>query len=261
MRTIIVSLVLVLLPATALAYPSSVVFSPNGEVKPIGTVGLLAYGAINVAPKVTPASSWFAIQAGLLPQWKYGASGVSFGGLEAGCDIITPFDTSKGAIVKPVLNVKLGAVTEGLYAPSISFGLMEMSPSHESMDFTYVAVTKTVRLSPDAKSYGRLTLGYGVNAGSRAQFNGTLPFRNTRSALMAAYETPLIAGRLGFAVDYLGGTSEISDTYVGAILNITNTTALAAGAFFANDRTNAPDDGVFFALAETFDVAKLTEKP
>jgi hypothetical protein len=260
MRTIIVTSLLLLLPATALAYPSSVVFSPNGEVKPLGTVGLLAYGAINVAPKVAPGPSWFAIQGGLLPQWKYGASGLSFGGLEAGGDIITPFDTSQGAIVKPVLNVKLGAVTEGIHTPSVSVGLMEVSLSHASMDFTYVALTKTLRGAPDARSYGRLTLGYGFNAGSRAQFNGTPPFRNTRSALMAAYETPLIAGRLGFVLDYLGGTSEISDTYVGAILNITNTTALAAGAFMANDRANAPNDGAFFTLAETFDVSKLTEK-
>jgi hypothetical protein len=260
MRTTIVSLLLLLLPATALAYPSSVVFSPNGEVKPLGTVGLLAYGAINVAPKVAPGSSWFGIQGGLLPQWKYGSSAVSFGGLEVGGDIITPFDTNQNAIVKPVLNVKLGAVTEGIHTPSVSVGLMEVSPSHASMDFTYVAVTKTLRGAPDARAYGRLTLGYGVNAGSRAQFSGTPPLRNTRSALMAAYETPLVAGRLGLVLDYLGGTSEISGTYVGAILNITNRTALAAGAFIANDRTNAPNDGAFFALAETFDVSTLTEK-
>jgi hypothetical protein len=260
MRTIIVSLVLLLLPATALAYPSSVVFSPNGEVKPMGSIGLLAYGAINTAPKVTPGSSWFAIQGGLLPQWKYGESGLSFGGLEAGCDVITPYDTSHDSFVKPVLNVKLGVVTEGIHTPSVSPGLMEVSPSHASMSFTYVALTKTLRLSPDARSYGRLTLGYGVNAGSRAQFNGTPPFRNTRSALMAAYETPLINGRFGLVLDYLGGTSEISDTYVGAVLNITSTTALAAGAFIANDRTNAPNDGAFFSLAETFDITKLAEK-
>ena len=77
---------------------------------------------------------------------------------------------------------------------------------------------------------------------------------------MAAYETPLIAGRLGFMVDHLGGTSEISDTYLGAILNITNATALGAGAFFANDRANSPSDGLFFDLIETFDLAKITEK-
>lgn len=227
----------------------------------MGTVGLLAYGATNFAPRVTPGSSWFGIQGGLLPQWKYGESGVSFGGLEVGLDVITPFDTSQGAIVKAVLNLKAGAITEGIYTPSVSFGLMEIAPTHDSMNFTYVAATKTLRAAPDATSYGRLTLGYGFNAGARSQFNGTFPFHNTRSALMAAYESPLVAGRLGFVLDYLGGASEISDTYVGVVLNVTSTTALGAGAFFANDRASSPNDGAFFVLTETFDVSALAAKP
>jgi hypothetical protein len=256
----LILLFLLLLPATALAYPSSIVFSPNGEAKPMGTIGLLAYGAINAAPKVTPGSSWFGIQGGLLPQWKYGESGLSFGGLEVGFDVITPFETSTNTIVKPVLNFKLGAITEGTYTPSVSVGLMEVAPSHDSMDFNFIAATKTLRASSAATSYGRLTLGYGLSAGNRSQFNGTFPFHNTRIALMAAYETPLIANRLGFMIDYLGGASEISDTYVGAVLNITNTIALGAGAFIANDRSGSPNDGVFFDLTETFEVTKLAEK-
>jgi hypothetical protein len=251
-------LVLVLLPATALAYPSSVVFSPNGEAKPLGTVGLVAYGAMSVAPKAAPSASWFCIEAGLLPQWRYGKSGVSFGGLEVGFDIITPLDTSQGAIVKPVLNIKLGAITEGVRTPSISVGLMEVSPSHASMDFTYVAATKTLRVAPNATSYGRVTAGYGVSVGDRSEFNGSFPFQNTRRALLAAYETPLIVGRLGFMLDYLGGTSEISGTYVGAIFNITSTAAVGAGAFLANDRARSPNDGAFFYLMETFDVTRLS---
>jgi hypothetical protein len=256
---LVISLML-FLPGAALGYPSSIVFSPNGECKPLGTIGLLAYGAVNVEPTVTAGSSWFGIQAGLLPQWKYGDSGISFGGLEAGFDIITPFATSSGIIVKPVLNVKVGPITEGTYTPSVSVGVMEISPSHASMDFVYVSATKTLRASPDATSFGRITLGYGVSTGDRSQFNGTFPFHDTRSALMAAYESPLIRGRLGFVVDYLGGTSEISDTYVGAVLNITSTTAMGAGAFLANDRSGTPNDGAFFDLVETFDVTKLTER-
>jgi len=259
-RIFVLSSALLFVPVAAFAYPSSVVFSPNGEAKPLGTVGLLAYGAVNLSPKVTPGSSWFGIQGGIFPQWKYGDSGVSFGGLEVGFDVITPFDTSNGAIVKPVLNVKLGVITEGIYTPSVSVGVMEISPALASMDFTYVAATKTLRASPDATSYGRVTVGYGLNAGNRGQFNGTFPFKDTRSALMLAYETPLIAGRVGFMVDYLGGSSEISDTYVGAILNISDTAALGAGAFIANDRANSPNDGMFFDLMYTFDVTKLAEK-
>jgi hypothetical protein len=259
-RTVIVSSIALIPSPRALGYPSSIVFSPNGEAKPLGTIGLLAYGAANLAPKITPGSSWFGMQAGLLPQWKYGDSGVSFGGLEVGADLITPFDTSQGAIVKAVLNVKLGAITESVVTPSLSVGLMEVAPSHASMDFAYIAATKTLRAAPGATSYGRLTLGYGFNAGDRAQFNGTFPFHDTRSALMAAYETPLIAGRVGLVLDYLGGTGEISDTYVGAVLNITNTTVFGVGAFVANDRAGSPNDGAFFYLAETFDVMKLSER-
>ena len=73
-ESLIIWLSFLLLPATALTYPSSVVFSPNGEAKTLGTVGLLAYGAVNASPKVTPSSSWFGVEAGLLPQWKYGES-------------------------------------------------------------------------------------------------------------------------------------------------------------------------------------------
>jgi hypothetical protein len=255
---LVISLLL-LVPSVALGYPSSIVFSPNGECKALGTVGLLGYGAINVEPTVAPGSSWFGIQAGLLPQWKYGESGFSFGGLEAGVDFITPFATANRLIVKPVLNVKLGAITEGTYTPSASIGVMEIAPSHASMDFVYVSATKTVRAAPDATSFGRITLAYGVSTGDRSQFNGTFPFHNTRSSLMVAYESPLVRGRLGLVVDYLGGTSEISDTYVGAVLNITSTTALGAGAFFANDRSGSPNDGAFFDLVETFDVTKLTQ--
>jgi hypothetical protein len=61
-------------------------------------------------------------------------------------------------------------------------------------------------------------------------------------------------------IDYFGRARESSDTYVGAVLNITNTTAFGAGAFIANDRSNSPNDGVFFDLTETFDVTKLAEK-
>jgi hypothetical protein len=61
-------------------------------------------------------------------------------------------------------------------------------------------------------------------------------------------------------LDHLGGSSEISDTYAGIVLNVTTTTVLGAGAFLANDRSGSPNDGAFFYLAETFEVAKLAGK-
>lgn len=250
---------LTLVSSTALAYPSAVVFSPTGEARPLGNVGLFAYTATNLSPAVAPNSSWFGAQVGLLPQWNYGDSGVSFGGLEAGFDIITPY----GAIVKPVLNVKLGIITEGKYTPSFATGIMEVSPALPSMNFVFFAASKYLRADKDATSYGRFTLGYGYNAGERTQFNGTFPFNNSRSSLMLAYETPLFWSRLGFMAEYLGGTSEISSTYLGTVLNLSNTTSVAAGAFLANNRSDPATryDGVFFELSKSFDVSRLLSPP
>lgn len=77
------------------------------------------------------------------------------------------------------------------------------------MNFIYLSATKTLRFG-DGPSLGRFTLGFADNAVSRPQFNGTFPFRDTRLSLMAAYESPLIAKRLGFVIDHLGGASELS---------------------------------------------------
>jgi hypothetical protein len=255
MRTLLLALGLVILPATASGYPTSVVFTPTGEAKSAGDVGLLAYTATNFSPGISPGSSWFGLQVGFLPQWKYGTSDVAFGGLEGGFDLITPF----GNVVKPVLNAKLGLVTEGTYSPSVAIGVMEISPALPSMNYVYASATKTLRASPDAFSYGRITLGYGLDTGSREVFDGTWPFRDKRSALMACYESPLLLDHVGLAVDYLGGVSEISDTYVGVTLSLSPTTTVAAGAFFDNDRSDPAtrNDGFFAYLTTGFNVGTL----
>jgi hypothetical protein len=109
----------------------------------------------NLAPAVSPASTWFGVQVGLLPQYDYGSSGVKFGGIEAGFDTISP--DGRG-IVKPVLNVKLGAVTEGKLSPSVAAGIMQISPGLPSMNFLYLSATKMLQLGT-GPSFGRLTLG------------------------------------------------------------------------------------------------------
>jgi hypothetical protein len=259
MKKLTIIAALSLIPSTALAYPTAVVFSPSGEARSFLNVGLVAYTATNFSPHVSPSASWFGAQIGMLPQWKYGDSGLSFGGLEGGFDIITPFTTADGqTLVKPVLNFKLGLVTEGKYTPSVAIGMMEISPALPSMNYAYVAMSKNIRADKDATTYGRVTLGYGFNAGARDQFNGTFPFSNTRSALMAAYETPLIWDRWGFMVEYLGGSSEISDTYIGTVLNLSNTTSIAGGAFISNDRTAPANDGAYFTLSKAFDIIRLS---
>jgi len=248
-----IGLAIVFLPALAHAYPSDVIFSPNGEARDPGSVGLLAYTGTNLSPGVSAGSSWFGVEVGVLPHWRYGDKGVSFGCLEVGFNLVTPF----GPSVKPVLDAKLGLVTEGIYTPSFALGIMEVAPGDPSMNFVYVATTKTLRANPDAFSYGRVTLGYGFAAGDRTTFKGTFP--SPRSALMLCYESPVAFKRVGFAIDYLGGSSEISDLYTAVTLAISDTTTVAAGAFFATDRSvpAMTYDGVLAYLTTGFDATKL----
>jgi len=241
-------------PSSAGAYPTAVVFSPTGEAKPAASIGLLAYASTNLSPAISPGATWFGIQVGVLPQVDYG-KGLKFGGLEVGFDTISPY----GAIVKPVLNAKLGFVTEGTYSPAVAAGIMQISPALASMNFVYLSATKTLQFGGEGStSFGRVTLGLGLSTGSRAQYNGTFPFVDSRAALMLAYETPLLAKRVGLVVDHLGGASEISSTYVGPTLVIVDGTNLGAGAYFANDRSNpaATYDGFFGYLTTAFDMTK-----
>lgn len=107
-----------LLPATASAYPTTAVFTPTGEAMPGGVVGIMAYASTNLAPAVSPGSTWFGAQVGLLRQFDCGNS-LRFGGLEVGFDTISP---NGNGIVKPVLNAKLGFVTEGTISAAFAAG-------------------------------------------------------------------------------------------------------------------------------------------
>lgn len=236
--------ILLTVSSTAHAYPTAAVFTPTGEAKDGGQVGLLAYSGTNLTPSVSPGSSWFGAEVGLLPQWEYGR-GLKFGGLEAGLDVITPY----GSVVKPVLSAKLGLVIEGEWTPSVALGLMEVSPALPSLNYVYGSATKTF-------FFGRLTLGAGGNAGSRSQFLPTFPFRGTRLTAMVAYESPLIAKRLGFVADHLSGASEIGSTYLGATFLVADQTTVGAGAFIGPDQYNA-SSGFFVYLSASFDALQL----
>jgi hypothetical protein len=79
---------------------------------------------------------------------------------------------------------------------------------------------------------------------------------------MACYESPLLLDHVGLALDYLGGVSEISDTYLGVTLSLTSVTTVSAGVFLDNDRSVAAStyDGVYAYLTTGYDVAKLFDK-
>lgn len=101
-KTFLVAVASLFVPTTASAYPTTAVFTPTGEAMPGGMVGVMAYASTNLAPAVSPGSTWFGAEVGLLPQFEYG-KGLRFGGLEVGFDTISP---SGNGIVKPVLNAK-----------------------------------------------------------------------------------------------------------------------------------------------------------
>ena len=176
-----------LFSTTAYAYPTGVVFTPTGEAKPAGTVGVMAYASTNLAPAVSPGATWFGAQVGLLAQVPYG-KGLRFGGLEMGFDTISPYGNG---IVKPVLNAKLGFVTEGTHSPAVAAGIMQVSPALPSMNFIYLSGTKTLRFG-DGPSFGRFTLGLGGNAGRSQSVSG---FSSTTSAARARSAAPTVGRR------------------------------------------------------------------
>ncbi len=172
---LVVAVATLLVPATASAYPTAIVFTPTGEAMPGGTVCAFIYASTNLGPATSPGPTWLGAQIGLLPQFDYG-KGLRFGGLEAGFDTISPYGSG---IVKPVLNAKLAFVTEGSLSPSVAAGIAEWSPGLSSMDFLYVSATKTLRFAdgPDGPSFGRLTLGFGEPRA--VAISSTEPFPST----------------------------------------------------------------------------------
>jgi len=242
----VVLLLLVAQPAPPVfAYPSSVVFAPNGEVKALGEVGLFGYGSLALAPSAAPGVAWLGAQVGILPAFRYGRSGVSFGGMEVGVDLFNAdLLGTPNAYAKVLFNSKLQLVTESRWSPSASLGMMEVAPfrPERSMNFLYGALTKTLNIG--GRSYGRLTVGIGwvANtfigdpfAATAPTFKGSWPFpASARLALLAGYETPAF-GPVSFAVDHVGGVSEISSTNV--VLNAALGKGLlwSVGGWFGND--------------------------
>ena len=57
MRILPLSLTLLLVSTAAHTYPTDVIFTPTGEAKALGSVGLLAYSGTILSPHVAPGSS------------------------------------------------------------------------------------------------------------------------------------------------------------------------------------------------------------
>lgn len=225
---------------TVSAYPTSAVFTPTAESKELGEVGALAWGSVQLNPSAAPGVNWFGAEVGLLPKWKYNQD-LQFGGLEVGSDVILA-----GLSAKPVFNAKLSPLAEDQYFPAVGLGLMDVSPELPSLSLVYGSVSKTFG------KYGHGTVGLGGRVGSVSQLQATFPFSGNRFLTMAAYESPTFFNRWGFVADWVGGSSELSSTYLGVTSIAAAGTVVSAGGFFSNARTT-PSDGVFFSLSTVLD--------
>lgn len=251
----------------ALAYPTSVVFAPTAESKDLGGIGGFAYGAapVSPAPSSFTVAPWFALQAGILPKAKLG-SGYTFGGAELGLDAFGPGDGT----YKPVLNGKLSLYKQAGWVPSVGVGFMQFAPGalDKSLNLGYVALTEAVTVGKNDFSIGTFTLGYAHSfaqrtaAGAEPIFHGTPPFSfGARGGLVLGYTSPSI-GPVSFAVDHVGGYSEVSTTNLAVFVNPVSWAYIGAGYAFANDRSATYRvDSAFAMVGFDVDIKTLLPQP
>jgi hypothetical protein len=248
------------LASSANAYPSAVVFAPSGEVRGLGCVGTFLFTGLLYRPQVAPGVSWAGTNVGVAPAIGYGSSGVGFGGLEIGIDAMNPFVyPGEPPYVKPVFNAKLQLVTESAWTPSTAIGAMEIAPTRHSEDVGYVSTTKT--LGTDERNYGRVTLGLGTSLSRDPNvFRATPPFEGTALFPIAGYASPAL-GPISFAIDHIGGVSEVSSTNVALNLTPLQGVTWSIGGFFGNERQHEETtyDGLFTYLAVSFRVIARTD--
>ncbi|GEM_PF-4004933 len=237
----------------AQAYPNAVVFSPSGEAKPLGDASVLTYIAYFGGSPLT----WAGMNVGIMPTFAYGNTGLSFGGLEVGLDLI-----SMAGLVpanKPVFNAKAQLLQESGMVPSVALGLADLAVStlDTSLNATYAVATKT--LSWGDLSLGRVTLGGGVALpGSPAAFRATKPFSAPSQAfVLGGYESPAW-GPAYAAIDHIGGVSELGSTNLGLNFLVNSGTYLGLGLTMGNDRSAVPPDAAYVYLASAFSLLDKT---
>ncbi|MNR82062.1 hypothetical protein D3C86_373880 [compost metagenome] len=235
---------------SAHAYPNAVIFTPSGEAKAFGEASVLTYVAYFGDSPLT----WAGINVGLLPRFAYGDTGLDFGGLELGLDLIGMAGLSPAK--KPVMNGKAQLLVENGPLPSVAVGLSGFAVADPtlSLNATYLSATKTLAWSEHA--LGRITLGGGVSlARSQAVFTATTPFAAPSQAfVLGGYESPAW-GPATFAVDHIGGISELGATTLGLNLLVSPGTYLGLGYTLGNDRSAVPADAAYVYLSSGFSLA------
>jgi hypothetical protein len=235
----------------AVAYPNSVVFTPTGEAKAAGQSGTFLYTAYFGGNPWT----WAGVNVGLAPSVAYGASGLSFGGLEVGVDVASQNGANPG--VKPLLNAKAQLLVEGATWPSLAtgfYGYAPLSPAR-SLNLAYAAATKG--LSWNGASLGRLTLGAGhAFPGAPDMFTATGPVpAGSQAVVMGGYELPAW-GPFSLAADHISGVSDLGGTNVVLNIELSHGTYLGLGYTFGNDRAQ-PYDSVYAYLFSFSDLTTL----
>ncbi|HEY9898822.1 MAG TPA: hypothetical protein V6D00_06535 [Pantanalinema sp.] len=236
---------------SARAYPNAVVFAPSGDVKGQGQAAFLMAAGLYGGNPVT----WEGFNVGLLPSMAYGESGLSFGGLEVGCDASS--FVGQTPAIKVNFNAKLQLLCETGLVPSLAVGTMQhaLFTPERSLKMTYASLSKT--LNWGETGLGRLTLGGAQNAPAAADlFVPTAPFdASSKGCLMAGYESPAF-GPCYLAVDHVGGISEVGGTY--AALNLQTGPGTYAGVVYAlsNDRSVVGGDSVWFYISAGWDTLK-----
>ncbi|MEB3223485.1 MAG: hypothetical protein VKS61_15535 [Candidatus Sericytochromatia bacterium] len=245
-----------LLPAApADAYPTSLIFAPTGDVAAAGASCLSFYNAFYG----TAVDCWTGYNVGILPGFPYGDSGLVFPGLEVGIDVLA----SPGRLpaIKPVGNLKLGLLAEADVLPSLALGYMSVAVLHpaSSLNLAYLSATKTVEVG--GRRLGRLTLGsaYAMPR-DPDEFTPTWPAPNSNATYLAGWEFPAV-GPFSFAIDSIGGVSEISGTCLVMNLEIVPGTFASVGYAISHDRDAAYPDGYFFQTYTNFDVITAISPP
>ncbi len=262
------------------AYPTSIVFAPNGEALAFGGFTIGAYAGFGLSPQPVHFSSALGgLDVGVLPSVDIvttPAGTIAFAGAELGFDVLGP--DAEGN-VNPVFNAKIQLLKEATYWPAISVGFFQISSDPKrGARLGYFSISKSFTIR--GTGVGQLTFGMMQSfadgpliapqcfvSGARAcLFRGSEPFLDGNGAFLAGYLSPWI-GPVAFAVDYVGGTSAVSSTNVAVSFRLWQDgsggyLAAGLGGFFSNDRRAAPpgpgtEDGMFVSATLATSLAGL----
>jgi hypothetical protein len=266
--TVVATCALLLCARDAYPYPSSVVFAPTAESRGFGELGVFAYGGVTFAKPITSDATWFGVQGGVVPRIRYGESGFAFGGVEIGADLLMDLRGTPDAFVKPVLNAKVQALTEGELVPGVGVGILAVAPGARarSLDFLYGSLTKSLGLTESgAPRSGKVTLGIAASlhassddpyAASLPVFRASWPFvPPSRLALLGGYTSPSF-GAFQLAIDHIGGVTEVSSTNAAVSLSPVSGMTWALGGWMQTD-LSARSGGAFTYLALDFRASAL----